>query len=113
MPAYWVARAKVNDPVEYRKYADRVPAILAKYGARVLARGGRYRILEGPEKFNRFVVIEFPTLEQGVACFDSREYKEAAASLYSRESKQATPCSSVGNSITTKRLNFSGPSRIR
>ena len=60
-------------------YADRVPAILAKYGAKVLARGGRYRILEGPEKFNRFVVIEFPTLEQGVACFDSREYKEAAA----------------------------------
>ena len=79
MPAYWIARAKVNDPAEYGKYADRVPAILAKYGARVLARGGRYRILEGPEKFNRFVVIEFPTLEQGVACFNSKEYQEAAA----------------------------------
>ena len=79
MPAYWVARAKVNDPVEYRKYADRVPAILAKYGARVLARGGRYQTLEGPEKFKRFVVIEFPTFEQGVACFNSEEYKEAAA----------------------------------
>ena len=79
MPAYWVARAKVNDPVEYKKYADRVPAILAKYGAKVLARGGRYQTLEGPERFNRFVVIEFPTFEQGVACFNSREYKEAAA----------------------------------
>jgi uncharacterized protein (DUF1330 family) len=79
MPAYWVARARINDPVEYRKYTDRVPAILAKYGARVLARGGRYQVLEGPEKFNRFVVIEFPTLEQGVACFNSREYQEAAA----------------------------------
>jgi len=79
MPAYWVARAKVNDPVEYRKYADRVPAILANYGAKVLARGGRYQTLEGPEKFNRFVVIEFPSFEQGVACFNSREYKEAAA----------------------------------
>ena len=41
MPAYWVARAKVNDPVEYKKYADQVPAILAKYGGKVLARGGR------------------------------------------------------------------------
>lgn len=79
MPAYWVARARINDPVEYKKYTDRVPAILAKYGARVLARGGRYQVLEGPEKFNRFVVIEFPTLEQGVACFNSREYQEAAA----------------------------------
>ena len=79
MPAYWIARAKVNDPVEYRKYADRVPGILAKYGAKVLTRGGRHRTLEGPEKFSRFVVIEFPTFEQGVACFNSQEYKEAAA----------------------------------
>ena len=78
MPAYWLARARVNDPVEYRKYTDRVPAILAKYGAKVLTRGGRYQTLEGPEKFNRFVVIEFPTFEQGVACFNSREYQEAA-----------------------------------
>jgi uncharacterized protein (DUF1330 family) len=69
----------VNDPVEYKKYTDRVPTILAKYGARVLARGGRYRTLEGPEKFNRFIIVEFPTLEQGVACFNSKEYQEAAA----------------------------------
>ena len=41
MPAYWVARAKVNDPAEYKKYADQVPAILAKYGGKPLARGGR------------------------------------------------------------------------
>ena len=79
MPAYWVARAKINDPAEYKKYTDRVPAILARFGGKVLARGGRYQILEGPEHFNRFVVIEFPTIEQGVACFNSREYQEAAA----------------------------------
>ena len=35
--------------------------------------------MEGPHKFQRFVVIEFPTLEQGVACFTSQEYDEAAA----------------------------------
>jgi uncharacterized protein (DUF1330 family) len=65
--------------VEYKKYTDRVPSIISRFGGKVLARGGRYRILEGAEKFNRFVVIEFPTLEQGVACFDSQEYKDAAA----------------------------------
>ena len=74
MPAYWVARSKINDPVEYKKYTDQVPAIIAKFGGKVLARGGRYQIMEGPEKFHRFVVIEFPTLEQGVACFTSDEY---------------------------------------
>ncbi|HEX6267029.1 MAG TPA: DUF1330 domain-containing protein [Burkholderiales bacterium] len=79
MKGYWVARSKINDPVEYRKYTDRVPGILAKYGGKVLARGGRFRILEGPAKFQRFVVIEFPSLEQAVACHDSPEYREAAA----------------------------------
>lgn len=79
MPAYWVARSRINDPVAYKQYTDRVPAILARHGGKVLARGGRYRILEGPEKFQRFVVIEFPTLEQAVACHDSPEYQEAAA----------------------------------
>ena len=45
MPAYWVARAKINDPAEYKKYADQVPAILANYGGKVLARGGRFQIM--------------------------------------------------------------------
>ena len=79
MPAYWVARSRIIDPVEYKKYTDLVPPIIAKYGGRVLARGGRYELLEGPDKFHRFVVIEFPTLEQGAACFRSPEYEKAAA----------------------------------
>jgi uncharacterized protein (DUF1330 family) len=79
MPAYWVARAKINDPAEYKKYTDLVPAILAEYGGKVLARGGRFEIMEGPDKFRRFVVVEFPTFEQAVACFKSPEYNAAAA----------------------------------
>ena len=79
MPAYWVARAKVTDPVQYKRYTDRVPDIVNRYGGKILARGGRYRIMEGPDTFHRFVVIEFATLEQGAACFLSPEYQEAAA----------------------------------
>lgn len=79
MPAYWLARAKIYDPVEYKKYTDLVPGILQKYGGKVLARGGEYQINEGPEHFERFVVIEFPSLEDGVKCFDSDEYQAAAA----------------------------------
>ena len=78
MAAYWIARAKINDPVEYMKYADRVPDILAKYDGRVLARGGEYKTLEGPEFFERYIVIEFPSMEAAEACFDSAEYQEAA-----------------------------------
>ena len=80
MPAaYWLARCKIDDPVEYKKYTDLVPAIVAKYGGKVLARGGRFQVMEGTDRFHRFVVIEFPSLEQAVACHRSPEYQEAAA----------------------------------
>ena len=79
MAAYWLARSLIHDPVEYKKYTDLVPAIVEKYGGKVLARGGRYQIMEGPETFKRFVVIEFPSFEVCVACFESPEYVKAAA----------------------------------
>jgi uncharacterized protein (DUF1330 family) len=80
MPAYWMARSRINDPVEYKKYTDQVPAIIANHGGKILARGGRYQIMEGPKDvFHRFVVIEFPSFEAGVACFESPEYQAAAA----------------------------------
>jgi uncharacterized protein (DUF1330 family) len=77
--AYRVARARIHDPVQYKRYTDLVPAIIASHGGRVLARGGRFQIMEGPEDFHRFIVIQFPTLEAGVACFQSPEYVAAAA----------------------------------
>jgi len=79
MAAYWLSRCRIDDPVQYKRYTDRVPAIIAQHGGKVLARGGRYQIMEGPEAFQRFVVIEFPTLQAGVGCFESPEYRAAAA----------------------------------
>ena len=64
--------------MQYKKYTDLVPPIMPAR-RQDLARGGRYHINEGPHDFHRFVVIEFPTLEQGVACFESPEYQAAAA----------------------------------
>ena len=79
MVAYWVARSKVNNPDRYKKYADLVPGILQKFGGKFLARGGKFKILEGPEKFHRSIVIEFPSFEKAVSCHQSPEYLEAAA----------------------------------
>jgi uncharacterized protein (DUF1330 family) len=78
MAAYWISRCVVNDAVQYKKYTDLVPAIIAAHKGRILARGGPYRIMEGPQTFHRFVVIEFPSLDAGVACFESPEYAHAA-----------------------------------
>jgi uncharacterized protein (DUF1330 family) len=82
MPAYWIAHAKIDDAAEYKKYTDLVPAIVKQYNGKVLARGGKYSINEGPADFCRFhrhVVIEFPTYEDAMACFESPEYQQAAA----------------------------------
>ena len=62
-----------------RENADVAYLTLTDASGKVLARGGRFRVLEGTDRFSRFVVIEFPSLEQAVACHDSPEYMAASA----------------------------------
>ncbi len=78
MAVYWIAGAKVLNAIEYKTYTDRIPSIMSKYGGRVLSRGAAYETLEGPDHFDRFVVIEFDTMEDVKRCFESPEYKDAA-----------------------------------
>ena len=77
MVAYWVARAKINDPLEYKKYTDLVQDIIAEYGGKVLARGGDYETLEGTKPFERFVIIEFPSMQAASNCHASNAYQNA------------------------------------
>src|SRR4029434_7056640 len=79
MVAYWVARSKVNDPEQYKKYADLAPAIIGKFGGKFLARGGKFKILEGPEQVHRFIVIESPGPDGPLPSHHSPEYQAAAA----------------------------------
>jgi len=78
MPAYWVARSKINDLAAYKRYTDLVPDILAAFGGKVLARGGDFRILEGTDKYHRFIVVEFASLDDAEACWASEAYQNAA-----------------------------------
>src|SRR5262245_3236957 len=66
-------------PTSTRSTPTLVPGILRKFGGKILARGGNFKILEGPEKFHRFIVIEFASFEKAVACHESPQYLEAAA----------------------------------
>lgn len=75
---YWIAHVTVTDPEKYKDYAESAPAAFEKYNARILARGGRYEGLEGSAR-PRNVVIEFPSFEEAVACFNSPEYQHARA----------------------------------
>ena len=63
MKAFWVARSKIIDQINYKKYTDLVPNIIKKYNGKILARGGDYEILEGTKDYHRFVIFEFPSLD--------------------------------------------------
>jgi uncharacterized protein (DUF1330 family) len=76
--AYWIAQVTVSDPDQYRHYAEAAPLAFRKYGALILARGGRSGQMEG-EGRPRNVVIEFPSYDDAVACYNSPEYQSARA----------------------------------
>jgi uncharacterized protein (DUF1330 family) len=76
--AYWIASVEVSDPVKYKGYADAAPEAFKKFGAKYLARGGKFQQLEG-EGRSRNVVVEFPSLQAAEDCFNSPEYKAAKA----------------------------------
>jgi len=78
MKAYWIAHVTVTDSDQYRFYAEGAGEAFRKYQARILARGGRHSQLEGTGR-PRNVVIEFPSFEDAVACYNSPEYQSARA----------------------------------
>ena len=50
----------------YRKYTDRTPPVVKKYGGKFLTRGEPVTCLEGEEYFGRLVILEFPSKEKVV-----------------------------------------------
>lgn len=79
MPAYFIVRAQVHDAVAYQEYARRSPAVLAKFGGRHIARGGRVVTFEGPAEGRRIVIAEFPDFATAEACYRSAEYQSIIA----------------------------------
>ena len=74
--AYWIARIDVRDPEVYKKYVETGRPAYQRYNAKFLARGGRTEVLEGPAR-GRNVIIEFASMEDALACYNSPEYTEA------------------------------------
>ncbi|MDQ2089161.1 DUF1330 domain-containing protein [Marimonas arenosa] len=75
---YWVARVDVDDLETYKQYIAANAAPFAEYGARFIVRGGQFECKEGSSR-SRNVVIEFPSYEAALACYDSASYQAAKA----------------------------------
>jgi uncharacterized protein (DUF1330 family) len=84
MAAYIVVEVDVRDAARYEDYKRLVPPTLAQYGGRFVVRGGAAETLEGDWSPGRIVIVEFPSVEQARAWWDSAEYAPA------KELRQAT-----------------------
>lgn len=73
---YWIARVDVHDAERYKDYISTAKPAFERYGAIFLARGGRTEAVEGPSRA-RNVVIEFPSLQDALDCYNSPEYQAA------------------------------------
>lgn len=74
---YWIARVDVRDAERYKDYVSTAKPAFELFGANFLARGGPFVELEGSARA-RNVVIEFPSLQAAVDCYNSPEYQAAA-----------------------------------
>jgi uncharacterized protein (DUF1330 family) len=73
---YWIARVDVADAERYQAYVAANAEAFAKFGARFLVRAGPFENPEGSSRA-RNVVLEFPSYEAAVACYQSPEYAAA------------------------------------
>jgi uncharacterized protein (DUF1330 family) len=73
---YWIARMDVRDPERYKDYIRTATPAYEKYGAVFLVRGGPYKDVEGGSR-GRNVVIEFPSYQAAIDCYESDTYKAA------------------------------------
>lgn len=77
MPAYVVAMMSVQDAETYRKYTDRTPPTVKKYGGRFLTRGEPVSTMEGEPYAGRMVLLEFPSKQNVEAWYKDPDYQQA------------------------------------
>ena len=75
---YWIGRVDVRDAEAYKQYASANGAAFAKFGGRFLVRGGAFESVSGTPR-QRNVVIEFPSFDAALDCWNSPEYQAAKA----------------------------------
>lgn len=79
MTAIVVARVHVTDSEKYAEYQGIAMEAITAAGGRYLVRGAGPTVLEGVEEHERYVVVEFDSLESATAFYDSPQYRRARA----------------------------------
>jgi uncharacterized protein (DUF1330 family) len=76
MKALVLASETIHDDTMFGSYRQQVPATVAAFGGKFLARGGTLTTLEGAWPNPRLVIIEFPSREAAEGWYNSADYQE-------------------------------------
>lgn len=75
---YWIAHVDVEDPEAYKDYVAANAAPIAEYGGRFLVRAGQFEATHGEQR-TRHIVVEFPSYQAALECYNSPGYQAALA----------------------------------
>jgi uncharacterized protein (DUF1330 family) len=70
-----IGHVTVKDPAKWAEYRAAVPATLAPWGAEIVFRGRRVRVLGGEHRHGETVVLSFPDRAAADGWFDSPAYQ--------------------------------------
>ena len=76
MAAYFVVELDIANMAAMESYRAAVPATLAQYGGRFLARGGATELIEGGPEPKRIVILEFTDAAAIKRWYNSPEYQK-------------------------------------
>ena len=77
MKGYWVCIYEtINNPEKLKEYALKAKPAVEKFSGKFLVRGGKNRTNDGINT-PRIIVVEFPSYETALECYDSKEYQKA------------------------------------
>lgn len=74
---YLIARVRVDDMEQYKKYMAVSPDAIGAFGGQFLVRGGQNATMEGETETHRLVVVRFPTYQAAKECYESEVYQAA------------------------------------
>ncbi|MBU68618.1 MAG: hypothetical protein CL858_24780 [Cupriavidus sp.] len=74
-PAYFVAEFQVTDPEGIKPYSAKVESTFKPYSGRFIVRGGVMHVKEGFGAQGRLIMIQFDSLAQAHAWYNSPEYQ--------------------------------------
>jgi len=100
MSVYMIVEAtEIKDKEKYAEYVRRVPATIAGFGGRYLARGGEVCVLAGDWRPRRLIILEFASMENFRYWWESPEYRAIAPLREESASTNALVIEGVGEKI--------------